>query len=130
MGAEATCTAQFKGITVAGKARLETETLIFRGGDLRLNIPFEAMTKISARDGTLRITGADGPVSFDLGSAAAKWADKIQHPRSRLQKLGVKPEWRVSVLGVDDAAFVKELESAVAELSVGRALKSSDAIFV
>src|SRR4051812_43332704 len=106
MGAEANCTAHFKRTTVAGKARLETETLHFRSDDLRLNIPFKAMTKISAADGVLRITGPDGPVSFDLGSAALKWADKIQHPPSRLQKLGVKPGWRVSVLGVDDAAFV------------------------
>jgi hypothetical protein len=130
MGAEANCTAHFKRTTVAGKARLEAETLHFRGANLRLNIPFKAMTSISARDGALRITGPDGPVSFDLGSAAAKWADKIQHPPSRLQKLGVKADWRVSVLGVDDPAFVKELEQAAAEISVGRAVKSSDAIFV
>lgn len=130
MGAEANCTAHYKSTTVAGKARLETETLHFRGGDLRLNIPFKLMTKISVRDGALRMTGPDGPVSFDLGSAAAKWADKIQHPPSRLQKLGVKPEWRVSMFGVDDAAFVKELAPAVAVISVDRALKSSDAIFI
>jgi hypothetical protein len=130
MGAEANCTAQFKGTTVTGKARLETDTLHFRGGQLRLTIPFRSMSKIAVRDGALRISGPEGVVSFDLGSAAAKWADKIQHPPSRLQKLGVKPEWRASVLGVDDMAFVKELEGAVAQISIGRTLKPSDAIFV
>ena len=55
--------------------------------------------------------------------------DNKYKDRTRLQKLGVKPEWRASALGVDDAAFLEELEAAVAQLSVGRALKNSDAIF-
>ena len=42
MGAEATCTARFKGKTASGKARLETDVLHFRGGDLKLSIPFNA----------------------------------------------------------------------------------------
>ena len=57
------------------------------------------------------------------------WADKIQHPPSRLQKIGVKPEWRASAIGVADAAFLEELAAAIAQLSIGRALKNSDAIF-
>jgi hypothetical protein len=129
MGAEATCTARFKGETAGGKARLETEVLHFRGGDLRLSIPFKQMSKITARGGTLSVTFPEGTASFDLGTAAAKWAEKIQHPPSRLKKLGATPDWRVSAIGVDDEAFLKELEGAVAQLSVGRVLKGSDAIF-
>ena len=64
-----------------------------------------------------------------LGDAAEKWAVKIQHPRSRFEKLGVKTDWRVSALGVSDDAFLAELAGAVAELSIGRTLKDSDAIF-
>src|ERR1700704_2753491 len=105
MGAEATCTAKFKGKTATGKCRLETEALQFRGGDLKLSIPFKQVSKIAARDGTLSVTFPDGTASFDLGDAAAKWADKIQHPPSRLQKIGVKPDWRASAIGVDDAGF-------------------------
>lgn len=129
MGAEATCTARFKGRTAAGKARLETEILQFRGGDLRLSIPFTQVSKITARGGTLSVTFPDGTASFDLGTAAPRWAEKIQHPPSRLQKIGVKPEWRVSAIGVDDTAFLKELEDAVAHLSIGRLATDSDAIF-
>jgi len=129
MGAEATCAARFKRKAVSGKARLETEVLHFRGGDLRLAIPFKHMKKISARGGTLTVVGPDGPVSFDLGAAAATWAEKILHPPSRLQKLGAKPEWRVSAIGVDEDGFLKELGGAVAQLSIGRVLKDSDAIF-
>lgn len=49
--------------------------------------------------------------------------------KPRLQKLGVKPEWRASVIGVDDEAFLAELKAAVAFLAVGRAAPLSDAIF-
>jgi hypothetical protein len=49
--------------------------------------------------------------------------------KPRILKLGVKPESRVSVLGVDDAAFQKELERAAAFVSIGRAAKASDLIF-
>jgi len=46
MGAEATCTARFKGKSGTGKARLETDVLQFRGGELRLAIPFGQISKV------------------------------------------------------------------------------------
>jgi len=129
MGAEATCTARFNRLTASGKAHLDTDVLQFRGGDLKLSIPFRQMSKVTARGGTLSVTFAEGTASFDLGAASPKWADKILHPPSRLQKIGVKPGWRASAIGVTDTAFLKELEAGIALLSIGRALKASDAIF-
>src|SRR3954454_5176736 len=129
MGNEAAVTASFNGTTASGKARLETAVLQFRGGDLKLSIPFAEMSRVAARGGTLRVTSPGGTAAFELGDAAPKWADKILHPPSRLQKIGVKPEWRVSAVGVDDAAFLAELEGAVAHLSVDRVVKNCDAIF-
>ena len=129
MGAEATVTARFKGEAASGKARLETEVLYFRGGDLKLTIPFRQMSKVTARAGALSVTFPGGTASFELGPAAPKWADKILHPPSRLQKIGVKPGWRACAIGVDDAVFLKELGAAVAQLSIGRAVKDCDAIF-
>jgi hypothetical protein len=129
MGSEATVTARFKGGAASGKARLETDILQFRGGDLKLSIPFAQVSKVVARGGTLSVTFPLGVASFDIGAAAEKWADKILHPPSRLQKIGVKAEWRVSAIGVSDIAFLKEIEEAVGDLSIGRVLKSSDAIF-
>jgi hypothetical protein len=49
--------------------------------------------------------------------------------KPRLQKLGAKPEWRVSAIGVTDQAFLRELERSVAFLSIGRTVKGCDAIF-
>ena len=117
MGAEADCDIRFKGKTASGKARLETEVLQFRGGELRLSIPFKQMSKVAASGGTLSVTFAGGTAAFDLGAAAPKWADKIQHPPSRLKKIGANSGWRASALGVTDEAFLKELEAEVGRAS-------------
>src|SRR5262245_49982281 len=129
MGAEASCTATFKGQSSAGKARLETDVLQFRGGDLKLSIPFKSIEKVGACKGVLTVNTSAGTATFDLGAAATKWADKIKNPPSRLAKIGVKPDWRASALGVEDQSFIEELEGAVAQLSIGRVLKASHAIF-
>src|SRR5436190_22563308 len=129
MGAEAWCRAVFKDRGVEGTARLETDVLQFRGEGLRLSIPFREILNLSARDGMMQRRWPHGIASFDLGAAAARWAQKILHPTTRLVKLGVKPTWRASAVGVVDQDLLKELETAVALLSIGRVLKNSDAIF-
>jgi hypothetical protein len=129
MGAEATCKATFKGHASSGKARLETDVLEFRGGDVKLSIPFKTIEKVGSCKGVLSVTFGGQTATFDLGAAATKWADKIKNPPSRLQKIGVKPEWRASALGVEDEQFLADLENAVALLSIGRVVKKSDAIF-
>ena len=130
MGSEAKCTARMNGKSATGTARLETDILQFRGEGLKISIPFKAMSSVAAKNGELRVASPDGTASLDLGPAAEKWAEKIRNPPSRLQKIGVKPDWVASVLGVDDDAFLRELEDAAAKVSVGRALRNSDAIFV
>src|SRR5439155_10094463 len=102
---EAACRVTFDGRTMTGQARLETAALEFRGGQLRLSIPFTEVSKLSARDGTLSVTFTRGTAIFELGAAAARWAHKIQHPPSRLEKIGVKPEWKAPAIGVDDERF-------------------------
>jgi hypothetical protein len=130
MGAELICTAACKGKSASGKARLETDVLQFRGGDLKLTIPFKTMKRVAATGGILRVSFPGGVATFELGPHAAKWVDKILHPPSRLDKLGAKADWRTSAINVDDETFLKELGARVAELSIGRALRASDAIFL
>lgn len=130
MGAEATCTARLKGQTFSGKARLETEVLEFRGSDLKLSIPFKSVKKISVRGDALSIEHAGGRVTLDIGASASRWADKILHPPSRAQKLGVRPDWTASAIAIDDTQFLKDLEKSVASLSVDRVIKGNDAIFL
>jgi len=130
MGLEAACAASINGKHVNGKARLETDVLEFRAPDVRVAIPFKAITKASARSGRLTIESAEDRLLLSLGEAAPKWLTKIQHPPSRLAKIGVKPGWRVSAVGIADLDFLRELEAAVEQLSIGRVLNGNDAIFL
>ena len=128
MGAEATCTVTVGRKKDAGKALLETEALIFRGDDLHLSIPYKKMSSVDANDGVLRVTYRDGVAAFDLGPVSAKWADKIRHPPTRADKLGVKSRQRVLLIGMDDEDLVRELEERGA--SVARRMSGhADVIF-
>jgi hypothetical protein len=129
MGAEAICNAKVNGQRVSGRARLEMDTLEFRAPERRLSIPFKQMRRIVAEGGSLVVESDQGTLSLALGPVAAKWADKIRNPPSRLDKIGAKPEWRASAVGIDDRGFLKEIGDRIAQLSIGRVLQDSDAIF-
>ena len=129
MGLESSCTVYFKGNSARGKLLLESDSLLFRG-DFRLKIPFNSMRRVRADSGALRITFPDGTVSFDLGPAAVRWADKILHPPSLLDKLGVKPSMNISLLGVSDKAFLADLRSRTSRISSAKPAPNSDLIFL
>ena len=129
MGAEAQCRVRYKGRTTSGMARLESDVLQFRGADVKLTIPFNDVKKAAACKGVLTVAFGRDTAEFELGAAAIKWSDKITNPRSRIAKIGVKPEWRVSAIRVSDESFLAELEAAGVHLSIGRVVKNSDAIF-
>jgi hypothetical protein len=116
MGQEARCTLTFGRTKAEGKALLETDALIFRGGDVRLSVPYRDITSVTATAGALRVESGSGVAVFAIGSAAAQWADKIRNPPSRLDKLGVKPGAVVIVLGVEDDAFAAELAAREAQV--------------
>jgi hypothetical protein len=44
-------------------------------------------------------------------------ATEVRYPRSRIEKLGVKPGARVAVRGLKDAAFLAELQGAGAQVT-------------
>jgi hypothetical protein len=111
MGQELDCTMHYKRRALAGRAYLETDYLLFRG-DERLKIPFKELTSVKATDGLLKLGFPGGPASFDLGKAAEKWANKILHPPSRLDKLGIKEGVAVALIGDFEAGFVEELRGS------------------
>jgi hypothetical protein len=116
MGYDRPCELRFDGRTAPGTAVLEQKELVVRG-PLRLRIPLATITEATADDGWLRIRFEDRAAEIALGEEAAKWAKRINHPPSRLDKLGVKPGTRVLVLGADDG-FVDELRGAGASVLV------------
>ena len=128
MGLDTRCSATFNRQTSIGRAQLETDHVLFRG-DFRVKLALAAITSLTTKDGVLSLKSTDGTLALALGAAADKWAAKIRSPKSRIEKLGVKPGVRVSVLGVVDPAFIDELRGAGADVST-RARKGSDQIYV
>jgi hypothetical protein len=128
MGNEASCKVRFGKQESQGKALLETSEILFRG-DFRLKIPFSTIQSAKAVDGELRLQTAEGLAVFQLGATAEKWRDKILHPRSRIEKLGVKPGAKVSLLSDFDREFLDELGKLTKSVNTGKASSDSEWIF-
>jgi hypothetical protein len=128
MGNEATCKVRFGKQECEGKALLETSEILFRGA-FRLKIPFSSIKSAKAVDGELRLQTAEGSAVFHLGPAAEKWRDKILHPKSRIEKLGVKPEAKVALLGKFETEFVREVATLTKSVSKEKVADDSECIF-
>jgi hypothetical protein len=101
MGRDLTCRATWKGEESRGKALLESDHVLFRGG-FRVKLYFRDLIRVEAASGSLTLASPDGILVLELGPEAAKWAGKILHPPSRADKLGIKPGMRISVVGIDE----------------------------
>lgn len=133
MGQERECTLRIARRRVEGEALLETSEIIFRpmDGTKRLKFAFADVVKsVKAVDGELRFHTEEGPAVLELGPAAAKWAEKILHPKSRAEKLGVKNGMQVATIGPFDAEFQKELRSISKSVSTGKIANGVELIFV
>lgn len=131
MGNEANCVVTFGKQRARGKALLETSELIFRSEDgaLRLKLPFAGLKSASAAGGQLRLEGPEGIAVFELGANAAKWCEKILHPKTRMEKLGIKPDAAVTLVGKFDEEFLAELRSRTKKASDGMVGADTEWIF-
>jgi hypothetical protein len=128
MGREKECKATLNGRATSGRALLETEEIIFRGDSFRLRIPFKTITKITTRTDALLLEYGEDKASFALGAEeASKWADALKNPKSRADKLGIKPGQKVVLRYIDDAALEGELVAKGAEITPMK--KGVDVIF-
>ena len=133
MGQERESTLRIAKRRIEGEALLETAEIIFRpvDGSKRLKFAFADIVKsVKAVDGELRFHTEEGPAVLELGPAAEKWAEKILHPKSRAEKLGVKNAMRVSLVGQFDETFEKELGAATNNVAKGKIAADSELIFV
>lgn len=128
MGNEAMCRVRFGKQESEGKALLETNEVLFRG-DFQLKIPFSSIKSAKTVDGELRLQTADGLASFQLGDAAGKWLEKILHPKSRIEKLGVKAGAKVSLIGEFESEFLREVRDLARSVAKGKATADSEHIF-
>jgi len=128
MGSEVRCTARFGKEVSEGKALLESNEVLFRG-DFRLKIPFASIKSAKAADGELRLETANGLVVFVLGSAAEKWREKIVHPKTSIEKLGIKRGAKVVLIGGFDADFLDELKALTRSITRDKISGDADAVF-
>ncbi len=110
-----------------GRALLEATEILFRGAR-RLRIPFKGIRSLEAREGWLHVAWDQGEAAFELGAEAAGWLRKLKHPPGLMDKLGVKPESRVAVVGLDDAGVLAQLEERVGKLPARAALRDRDVL--
>jgi hypothetical protein len=131
VGNEANCVARFGKQKARGKALLETSELIFRreDGALRLKFAFADIKSAVAAHGELRLEVPEGAAIFELGANAAKWCEKILHPKTRLEKLGIEPNAAVSLIGNLDADFLAELRAQTKNVSSGKVATDTEWIF-
>jgi hypothetical protein len=111
MGYDASCEMRIQGRAGRGTVLLEQKALVVRG-DIRLTIPLSGISEATAADGWLHIRFGGRDAAFAVGARAARWAQRILHPPSRLDKLGVKAGMRVRVAGEIERDFAAELRAA------------------
>jgi hypothetical protein len=124
MGQELECRMHYRRRTLAGKAYLEGDHILFRGEE-RLKIAVKDLQSVVVQAGVLHLEFPGGPAVLELGAAADKWAHKILHPPSRADKLGIKPGFAVRLAGEFDSGFLDELRDA--EIVTGKV--KADLIF-
>jgi hypothetical protein len=105
---------------------LETNEILFRG-EFRLKILLPEIKKVRAVDGELRVNSRQGEAVFELGAAAEKWAKKILHPKSVMEKIGVREGSKAVVVDMTDQKFLKELKG-LAEC-IYKVVRGSETIF-
>ena len=133
MGQERESTLRLGRRRIEGEALLETSEILFRpaDGSKRLKFAFADIAKsVKAVDGELRFHTEDGPAVLELGPAAEKWAEKILHPKSRAEKLGVKSGMQVATVGEFEADFQKELRAIAKNVSEGNIRDGAELVFV
>ena len=129
MGREATCSARLGREAGKGKALLETDEVIFRG-DFRARVALRDISGVEVKRGVLTLTWPGGTLALALGEAAENWAEAIRHPKSVVEKLGVKPGMKVAVLAGFDAGFLRDVAGALGSKPLARAAKGCDLVFV
>jgi hypothetical protein len=128
MGSELKCRVRFGKEESEGKALLETSEVLFRG-DFRLKIPFTTIKSAKAVDGELHLQTSEGLAVFEIGPAAEKWREKILHPKTRIEKIGVKPGEKISLIGDFDENFLAELKPLAGSVSKDKVATDFDRIF-
>jgi hypothetical protein len=129
VGQEVQCRVEVNGEATDARVLLESDELIVRG-TRRLRIPFGEITSLETASGRLTVTWASGTASFEVGDRAERWAERIRNPKTIVDKLGVKPGTRVSLIGVTDDGFRALLRARTDDVAEGEPSPDSDLVLL
>jgi hypothetical protein len=115
----------------AATVLLETDELIVRG-DARVRVPRTAIQQVTSRAGVVTVKSPSATVVLTLGSdAAEKWKKKLEEaPKLLIEKLDVKPDAKVWLLGIADAPLIEQVTRRAARVSNGSRAAGCDVVFV
>jgi len=109
MGREAACMVTVDGRCVEGRALLESDAIVLRGG-YPLRLARSDILSAQVQGEKLVVTTSRQVTALTLGVAeAARWAATLANPRTRLDKLGINPGTKVFISSVDDGDIDREL---------------------
>lgn len=128
MGREAKCSAVIGKWMGEGRVLLETDELVFRGAN-RLVVPRADIRSAKEKDGWLEISFPGGRARFEVGPSAHRWVDDILNPKSRIDKMDVKPDSDIAIVSMRDAAFVDEVRARAASVATRAGAGPYDIIF-
>jgi hypothetical protein len=129
MGTEMRVEAKYRRASYRVKLHLDGQKLDLRD-ELKLSIPLKEVRQAVAKDGQLTITWNDDKIALDVGDKAERLADKILHPPSLLDKLGIKPKSTVSIVGLDDKSFLQDLRGRTNAVTDGSVKPQSDVVIM
>jgi hypothetical protein len=128
MGREAKCSAVIGTWQGEGKVLLETDELIFRGEN-RLVVPRADIRSAKEKGGWLEISFPGGRARFEVGPSAHRWVNDILKPKSRIDKMDVKPDSSIAIVSMRDAAFVDEVRARAASVATRLGAGPYDIVF-
>jgi hypothetical protein len=114
-----------------GTVLLETDELVVRG-EARVRVKRTAIQRVTRRAGAVTVTAPTATITLTLDEAAAtRWEKKLGEPPKRLiDKLDVKPEAAVLLIGTHDDALCAQLTERTSRLSRATSAKNRDVVFV
>jgi uncharacterized radical SAM superfamily Fe-S cluster-containing enzyme len=114
-----------------GTVLLETDELVVRG-DARVRIKRTSIQRVARSAGTVTVTAPSATLTLTLDEAAAtRWERKLRElPKRLIDKLDVKPEAAVLLIGTHDDDLCGQLAERTSRLSRASGAKNRDVVFV
>ncbi len=107
-----------KRVMVSSDRRSEEAKVSFEGDHVRVGKPFSRtfhlpeMQAVEVDGAALVLTAQDGRYRLEVGPDAAKLAERMRHPKRRIDKMGFKPGSHVALLHFEDVPLAAECAAA------------------